>query len=421
MLGRMTFQTCSIVRRIPLIVVLMAACSPTPDQVEDVAGDVGRPTPEFVRHQPDLFTDVGAQPNAWADYDNDQDLDLVAIGNNVESTVLFLYENTEHGLALDSPPGLIGLDLGAVSLVDYDVDGDLDLMTIGRELSSGEPRFHINDNLISQVRPNAPPEPPSFDGAIDSADVVLLSWLQATDAGDPTPQSLSYDLRMGRNPGVWDVISGVTDAGPGQVGANLFRRIEGLANGTYYWAVRTVDDGLARSEWNASRSFLIDTLPPILIGSGADSTSSDINGFKLSTDRAGIGQTLILNLVFSDQHSGVNTDVLPAVTAEIAGQRFPFEMLQFTGETWSGHLAVGATMPSGTGSIFVEGVVDNKGNIDKSMVDLRYVADSVARHIDSLNQNMEATARNMYEFSRQIRQNPGLLLGGTPPRDEARQ
>ncbi|MBT3238501.1 MAG: MCE family protein [Rhodospirillaceae bacterium] len=66
-------------------------------------------------------------------------------------------------------------------------------------------------------------------------------------------------------------------------------------------------------------------------------------------------------------------------------------------------------------------VVDNKGNIDKSMVDLRYVADSVARHIDSLNQNMEATARNMYEFSRQIRQNPGLLLGGTPPRDEARQ
>lgn len=64
-------------------------------------------------------------------------------------------------------------------------------------------------------------------------------------------------------------------------------------------------------------------------------------------------------------------------------------------------------------------VTDNKENIDKSMIDLRYVSDSVARHIDSLNQNMDATARNMYEFSRQIRQNPGLLLGGTPPRDEA--
>ncbi|NQV46164.1 MAG: MCE family protein [Rhodospirillaceae bacterium] len=64
-------------------------------------------------------------------------------------------------------------------------------------------------------------------------------------------------------------------------------------------------------------------------------------------------------------------------------------------------------------------VTDNKSSIEKSVVDLRYVADSVARHIDSLNQNMDAASRNMYEFSRQIRQNPGLLLGGTPPKDNA--
>ena len=36
-----------------------------------------------------------------------------------------------------------------------------------------------------------------------------------------------------------------------------------------------------------------------------------------------------------------------------------------------------------------------------------------------MNQNLEGAARNMYEFSRQIRQNPGLLLGGTPPEDAA--
>jgi len=65
-------------------------------------------------------------------------------------------------------------------------------------------------------------------------------------------------------------------------------------------------------------------------------------------------------------------------------------------------------------------VTDNKANIDESVVDVRYVTDSLARHIDALNQNMEATSRNMYEFSRQIRLNPGLLLGGTPPRDEAK-
>ena len=65
-------------------------------------------------------------------------------------------------------------------------------------------------------------------------------------------------------------------------------------------------------------------------------------------------------------------------------------------------------------------VTDNKSNIDASVVDVRYVTGAWARHIDALNQNMEATSRNMYEFSRQIRLNPGLLLGGTPPRDEAK-
>jgi phospholipid/cholesterol/gamma-HCH transport system substrate-binding protein len=65
-------------------------------------------------------------------------------------------------------------------------------------------------------------------------------------------------------------------------------------------------------------------------------------------------------------------------------------------------------------------VTDNKSNIDASVVDVRYITGAFARHIDALNQNMEATSRNMYEFSRQIRLNPGLLLGGTPPRDEAK-
>lgn len=64
-------------------------------------------------------------------------------------------------------------------------------------------------------------------------------------------------------------------------------------------------------------------------------------------------------------------------------------------------------------------VNSNKDDIEKAIKDLRHVAETVARDIDSVNQNMEGTARNMYEFSRQIRQNPGLLLGGQPPKDTA--
>lgn len=68
----------------------------------------------------------------------------------------------------------------------------------------------------------------------------------------------------------------------------------------------------------------------------------------------------------------------------------------------------------------LNGVIEeNRPRIDQSMVDLRHVMESVARHIDSVNQNMEGAARNLYEFSRQIRQNPGLLLGARPPADKA--
>lgn len=63
-------------------------------------------------------------------------------------------------------------------------------------------------------------------------------------------------------------------------------------------------------------------------------------------------------------------------------------------------------------------VGENRAEVKKSIEDLKHVTDSLARHIDSVNQNIEGTARNMYEFSREIRQNPGLLLSGTAPQEK---
>lgn len=64
-------------------------------------------------------------------------------------------------------------------------------------------------------------------------------------------------------------------------------------------------------------------------------------------------------------------------------------------------------------------VSTGKPEMEKAITDLRFVMETLARHIDNISQNMEGTSRNMYEFSRHIRQNPGLLLGGTPPVDTA--
>ncbi len=59
----------------------------------------------------------------------------------------------------------------------------------------------------------------------------------------------------------------------------------------------------------------------------------------------------------------------------------------------------------------------NAGNVDESMRSLRYTLDTFSRYVDDIAQNVDSTARNMSEFSRAIRANPGLLLGGSDPPD----
>lgn len=61
----------------------------------------------------------------------------------------------------------------------------------------------------------------------------------------------------------------------------------------------------------------------------------------------------------------------------------------------------------------------NQEDVTTATNDLRYTAASISRYVESINHSLDGAARNMYEFSRQIRQNPGLLLGGSPPTDNA--
>jgi phospholipid/cholesterol/gamma-HCH transport system substrate-binding protein len=61
----------------------------------------------------------------------------------------------------------------------------------------------------------------------------------------------------------------------------------------------------------------------------------------------------------------------------------------------------------------------NSDTVNQSLRDLRYTLQAVARNIDSVTYNLEGTARNMNEFSRQIRQDPGVLLGVGRPGAES--
>jgi phospholipid/cholesterol/gamma-HCH transport system substrate-binding protein len=60
---------------------------------------------------------------------------------------------------------------------------------------------------------------------------------------------------------------------------------------------------------------------------------------------------------------------------------------------------------------------DSTPQLRASVTQLRNALDLVADNIDAIMHNAEGTSRNMFELSRQLRQNPGLLLGTTPPLD----
>ncbi|MHA1153484.1 MAG: MlaD family protein [Alphaproteobacteria bacterium] len=58
-------------------------------------------------------------------------------------------------------------------------------------------------------------------------------------------------------------------------------------------------------------------------------------------------------------------------------------------------------------------IASNMDDVDQSLKNARYTLSAIASTVDSIVHNLDGTARNMNEFSRLIRRNPGLLLDGT--------
>ena len=65
-------------------------------------------------------------------------------------------------------------------------------------------------------------------------------------------------------------------------------------------------------------------------------------------------------------------------------------------------------------------LTDNNEDIRHSVIGLRKSIDVVSENIHSIIYNMDASSRNMNEFTRQLRDNPGAILGSKPPVDKAK-
>jgi len=208
---------------------------------------------------------------SWGDYDNDGDLDLLLLGGDASSGRTGRIYRNEEGTFVERL-ALVGLTAASATWGDYDDDNDLDVLTSGTTVSfTPLTRLYRND----QITLNTVPTTPTGLQADVQGNVVTLSWGAATDDQTPAP-GLTYNLRLGTAPGTANVVPPLADPasgrrwipGRGNVDHNTSWTLSNLPLGTYYWSVQAIDHSFKGSPFAAEGSFTITTNTNV--GTGID-------------------------------------------------------------------------------------------------------------------------------------------------------
>ncbi len=199
------------------------------------------------------------------DLDSDGRLDVVLLGSPPSQsfvTLTKMYLNKGAGQFVDIGPALVDTSSTPTALAAGDLTRE------GKPGLVIAPYYVLRNNFPGT---NTPPEPPSGLQAAPTADTVTLSWCEATDVNQSG--GLSYNLRVGTQPGFVDVMSPLADpatgrrwvVGPGNASESIQWHLRGLKPGLYYWSVQAVDYPGAGSAFAPEASFVIaDPRPRIL-------------------------------------------------------------------------------------------------------------------------------------------------------------
>jgi hypothetical protein len=196
---------------------------------------------------------------AWGDFDNDGNLDFFSFGLIVgccyQST---LYHNAAtNGAFSDFGFTMPGVSMGAAAWGDYDNDGALDLIYLGRNSSGLVTKLYHNDGAM----PDRPPTTPTNLTVTRGRNSALLSWSASTDPDQSG--GLTYNIRIGTSNGAIDILSPLSDLATGfrrvpKTGNAGYRNsflITNLPAGTCYWSVQAIDNAFTGSPFATEQSF----------------------------------------------------------------------------------------------------------------------------------------------------------------------
>lgn len=270
---------------------------------------------------------------AWGDVDNDGRADLCAWGDIAIGTAggdknikTQIYRNngngtfTSMGFNLWGAGSVVYGNQDYVRLLDIDHDGDLDLAVCGPGSAPyPQPRkFRIYENSTAQKsglnKPNTPPTVPT--GLINLQTVqngtITLAWSASTDAQTPSG-GLTYDVRVGSNPGWNDILPGAESlplrgrhVRPSLSSTILGVHLDKPPSKAFFWSVRAIDPAQGTSAWTA---------PQLFVPKGT-TAPGDVNGDGLvniadliQTAQMGAGSRAV-NLTKADRNSDGSVDAV---------------------------------------------------------------------------------------------------------------
>ncbi|MCS3800097.1 FG-GAP-like repeat-containing protein [Niastella sp. OAS944] len=204
--------------------------------------------------------------SAFVDWDNDGDYDILLTGRSSSEVreVTNIYLNDGTGAFTKSPESLNvpGINKGTIELGDFDNDGRADVLLNGYSGPYARNVAFLFKN--TSMLTNTAPQPPSSIHAQEMADSVQFSWLAGSDAQTPV-KALSYNLYVKGSNGHYyifpnaSITTGVRMvSGLGNAYQNLGWKLKGLPPGDYSWSVQTIDAAYAGSAFAPEGHFTID-------------------------------------------------------------------------------------------------------------------------------------------------------------------
>ena len=243
---------------------------------------------EFALVFEDVFIGTEEGEADWGDFDSDGDLDILVIGrgsDDFDDLNAKIYENTGSGFT-ELEDLTTGVRIGSAAWGDFENDGDLDILLAGQDAESNTiTRIYRNTDGSNSYTPNTSPTAPTELSTTTTSGNVSISWSKATD--NETPQEgLTYNIQLRTGDGDTLISAQSRTSGLRKVvkrGNMQFQTSLDLAldPGNYSWKVQAIDHSFQGSAFSSEESFAIN-FPPVITGTSSSLTTPEEASFTIA-------------------------------------------------------------------------------------------------------------------------------------------